>query len=127
MKAPSLLRHIWISCIICTLFLAATGVAYANASNNGANGKADSSKQELVVKQEDTTPNNKIEAAAMPTQSAAATKTEPKPAEVKKEGATTGFFSFSFLYYLFYKTNFAETTNNAFRNSCNKLISCLID
>lgn len=126
MKSASLLRHLWICCLICILFLAATGVAYANATNNAANGKADSSKQELVMKQEDS-PNNKIEVASVSTQSATATKAEPKPAEVKKEGATTGFFSFSFLYYLFYKTKFAETTNNAFRNSLNTLISRLLD
>ena len=126
MKAASLLRYMWVSFFMCALFFVATGVAYANASNNGANGKADTSKQELVVKQEEP-PKKKTEVVSVSQPGTAVGKAEPKPAEVKKEGATSGYFSFSFLYYVFYKINFAETTNNAFRNSLDALISRILD
>ena len=126
MKAASLLRHIWVGCFICGLFLAATGVAYAGANTNGTNGKADNgTKQELSLKQEDPG-KKKVEAVSVSNQGTAA-KAEAKPAEVKKEEANTGMFSFNFLYYLFYKTNFAESTNNALRASWNAFIDRLLD
>lgn len=122
-SASSFLRHIWVGGIFCFLFLAGTGVAYANAANNGTSGKADgAAKQELVINQVDP-PKKKADTAS----AAKETKPEVKQAEVKKEGAQSGYFSFSFLYYLFYKTNFTESTNEALRNSINSLVSRLID
>jgi hypothetical protein len=122
MKAASLLRHLWVGGFFCFLFLAATGVAYANASNTSTLGKSESTaKQEHVVKQAE--PSGKhAETVSVPKQG----KAEPKSAEVKKEGVTQDYFSFSFLYYLFYKTNFAESTNNVLRSSLNAFISRLI-
>lgn len=123
MKAASLLRHIWVGGFFCFLFLAATGVAYANASNTGTSGKTESTaKQELVVKQTEPSKEHS-EVVSVPKRG----KGEPKPAEVKKEGVTQDYFSFSFLYYLFYKTDFAESTNNVLRNSLNAFISRLIN
>ena len=127
MKAASLLRHIWIGCFICFLYLAATGIAYAGATNNGTNGKgATVTKQEIQVQQTEPSVKKNSNAPDGVAKDGIESKSDGKPAEVKKEGSTT-YFSFSFLYYLFYKTNFAETTNGALRNSWNAFISRLID
>ena len=122
MKAASILRHIWVGGLFCLLFLAATSVAYANALNNGTTATVErTAEQELLVEQTEP-PKKKGDISA-----AKDSKVSTKQAEVKKESPTSGFFSFSFLYYLFYKMNVAESTNNALRSSLNSLISRLID
>lgn len=129
MKASSLLKHIWIGCFICGLFLAATGVAYAGATNTGNNGKTEScTQQEKAIKQQEQM-TEQLAAFTVPNQekNKENNKPAPKQAEVKKEEAGNGMFSFSFIYYLFYKTNFAESTNNAFKSSLKAFISRIID
>jgi hypothetical protein len=128
MKAASLLRYIWVGCFICCLFLVATGVAYAGACNNGINGKATTvAKAEVEVQQVEPPVKKKADASVV-SKDVMVDKQENKHPEVKKETATAGnYFSFSFLYYLFYKTNFAETTNSALRSSLKTLVSNLLD
>ncbi|WP_224995511.1 hypothetical protein [Cesiribacter sp. SM1] len=128
MKAASLLRYIWVGCFICCLFLAATGVAYAGACNNGTNGKAATVAKAEVEVQQVAPPVKKKTEAAVVSKDVMVDKQESKQTEVKKEAATAGnYFSFSFLYYLFYKTNFAETTNSALRSSFKTIVCNLLD
>ncbi|AHM60793.1 hypothetical protein D770_12695 [Flammeovirgaceae bacterium 311] len=129
MKASSLFRYIWVSSFICCLFLAATGVAYAGACNNGIKGKTVTvAKTELEVQQVAPVVKKKTEASATVSNNGLVDKQESKQTEVKKENATaSNYVSFSFLYYLFYKTNFAETTNSALRSSISNFINCLLD
>lgn len=129
MKASSLLKHIWIGCFICGLFLAATGIAFAGATNTGNNGKTDvCTQQEKAVKQHEQV-STQVAVITVPDHEKdnVKDKTAPKQAEIKKEEAGSGMFSFSFIYYLFYKTNFAESTNNAFKSSLKAFISRIID
>ena len=127
MKASSLLRHIWVGCFICGLFLFTTGVAYATGGPGGDAVKEEApAKKELVVKQEDPAKRKAEVATAVTPKDPAAAKPESKNPEVKKQEASAGFVSFNFLYYLFYKTNFAEATNNALRSSWNAFIGKLI-
>ncbi len=126
MKASSLLKHIWVGSFICALFLTATGVAYAGANNTGTNGKTEvCTQQELAVKQNEQA-KKKIAAVAVPKQNEVAKPAPKQTTEVKKEDAPAGFFSFSFIYYLFYKTNFAESTNHAFKTTLKAFVDKLI-
>lgn len=123
MKAASILRYIWVGGLFCLLFLAATSVAYANALNNGTTATVErTAKQELLMEQAEP-PKKKKEGIS----AAKDSEVSAKQPEVKKESPTSGFFSFNFLYYLFYKMNVAESTNDALRSSLKSLISRLVN
>ncbi|WP_161622708.1 hypothetical protein [Cesiribacter andamanensis] len=130
MKAPSLLRQFWAACFVCGILMAATGISYASGCTNGTNGKAEAVQQkEIQLQQEDSAPKKKTEATAVPLPAPQrenpAQKVDTKTPEVKKEGGSTT--SFSFLFYLFYKGNFAETTNNAIRSSLSTFIQRILE
>jgi hypothetical protein len=131
MKAASLLRQFWAACFVCGILVAASGIAFANASNNGTKGTADCTiKKEVEFQQQDPVVKKKEqpEAVAMPLpqQENPAQKVDNKTPEVKKENVSAPT-SFSFLFYLFYKGNIAETTNNAIKVSLSNLVNRLLD
>lgn len=127
MKAASLLRQFFAACFICGMLIAGSSMAYASVANNGAKGKAEvCAKQELAVQQNDPLTKKKADASSTIGKENPAQKVVDEKPEVKKESSASQA-SFSFLYYLFYKGNFAETTNNAIRSSLSNAIRCLLD
>lgn len=131
MKAASLLRQFWAACMVCGILVAATGIALASTSNNGTKGTAECTiKKEAEFQQQDPVAKKKEQPQAvampLPQKENPAQKVDNKTPEVKKENVSAPT-SFSFLFYLFYKGNIAESTNNAIQVSLSNLINCLID
>lgn len=129
MKADSLFRHIWVGILFCSMMTFAA-VAFADEpANGGTKGKTDASAKEVLItppQQEPASVKKKTDPSAITKDPVAPAKAEEKT-EVKKDNTNNGHFSFSFLYYLFYKGNFAENTNKAILTSWNTLLYRLLN